>query len=133
MDLNKLKLKAKFFKALKGLSKEDKHRYLQNCPKEAIETMCEACFNLLKHEKLKNKKSLNKKLKPFYSLVKTLGNKGLSVNRKRELLDDTNIVCGITSAIGENIIPLLNSFIRHGASCNKIKKHKKKTQNKSKK
>ena len=112
MDLEKLKLKVKFFNALKGLSKQDKILYLKTCPNEAIETMCEACFNLLKHEKLKNKKKLLSKIKPIQSAIKKLSNKSSSLSNKRSLFDDSKVVCGVTSAIGENILPLLNSLVR---------------------
>ena len=112
MDFKKLKLKADFFNALKGLSKADKLKYVKNCPEEAIETMCEACYNLLKHDKLKNKKSLKKKISPIHKSVKQLGDKKYDIKRKRSLLDDSNVVCGVTSAIGENILPLLNSLLR---------------------
>ena len=36
MDVHKLRHKANFFNALKGLSKQDKLNYFQNCPNEAI-------------------------------------------------------------------------------------------------
>ena len=112
MDVHKLKHRADFFNALKGLSKKDKMEYFQHCPEQAIEAMCEACFNLLKHEKLKNKKKLLSKIKPIQSAIKKLSNKSSSLSKKRLLFDDSKVVCGVTSAIGENILPLLNSLVR---------------------
>ena len=121
MDFNKLKHKADFFSALKGLSKDDKLRYVKNCPNEAIETMCEACFNLLKHEKLKNRKKVLHKIKPIHQKVKKLSNKALDINSKRSLLDNSEVLCVIISAIGENILPMLNTLVRKKQFCKKKK------------
>ena len=130
MDFHKLKHKADFFSALKGLSKKDKIQYVKQCPKEAIETMCEACFNLLKHEKLKKRKKVIQKIKPIHHTVKKLGDKALNISSKRSLLDDSKVVCGIISAIGENILPMLNSMVRKDHLCKN--KKKKVTKNKAK-
>lgn len=130
MDTSKIKNKAKFFRALKGLSKKDKIRYLKECPTEAVETMCEACFNLLKHNQLKNKNSVLKKIQPIEASVKQLSKKDLNIDKKRALLKDEKVVCGIISIIGESILPLLNSLVKKHKRCSGKKK---KEQNKKKK
>ena len=126
MDFDNLKNKANFFSALKGLSKKDKIRYLTNCPPEAVETICEACFNLLKHHKLKHKKCVLTKIKPIHGSIKKLGNKSLTIEKKLKLLDDSKVVCGLISAIGESILPLINSIIKESKPCKKKKKKEKK-------
>lgn len=133
MDVHKLRHKANFFNALKGLSKQDKLNYFQNCPNEAIETMCEACYNLLKHKKLKNAKKVQDKIKPIHSSVKKLSKRATDIKSKRSILNDSNIACGLTSAIGQSILPFLNSLLKKIENDTRKPKPKKKTVKNNKK
>lgn len=128
-----LKVKADFFSALKGLSKKDKLHYMKNCPEKALEALCEACFNLLKHEKLKNKKSVQRKIFPIQESIKKLSKKSLNPRKKRALLNDSKVICGLTSAIGENVLPLLISIARQNEVKKGIKNKSKKNKSTKKK
>ena len=65
MKQKQLKKRNCYFTALKGLSKKEKKEYLQECPNDLIDVICEGCFNSCKHEKLKIKRLFRIKLNPL--------------------------------------------------------------------
>ena len=104
-----LKKRNCYFTALKGLSKKEKKEYLQECPNNLIDVICEGCFNLLKHEKLKNKKDIQNKIKPIKAQFEKLTDKKISIKNKREILDKIGVE--VISLIYKHIIPLLNNLV----------------------
>ena len=109
MKQKHLKKRNCYFTALKGLSKKDKKEYLKECPKILINVLCEGCFNLLKHEKLKNKKDIQNKIKPIEVQFKKLTNKNIPVDSKRQILGEIGIE--VISLIGKHILPLLTNLV----------------------
>ena len=53
MKTKHLKKRVAYFKALSGLSKKDIKQYMVECPESLIHVICEACYNLCHHPKLK--------------------------------------------------------------------------------
>ena len=109
MKIKHLKLRNCFFNALKGLSKKEKQEYINECSNEMIHVLCEGCFNLLKHEKLKNKKDIQNKIKPIKGQFEKLIDKKIPIKNKREILDKIGVE--VISLIYKHIIPLLNNLV----------------------
>ena len=99
-----------YFTALKGLSKKDKKEYLKECPEILINVLCEGCFNLLKHEKLKNKKDIQNKIRPIKEQFKKLADTNISVENKRQILDKIGIE--VIALINKYIVPLLDNLVK---------------------
>ena len=104
-----LKKRNCYFTALKGLSKKDKKEYLKECPKILINVLCEGCFNLLKHEKLKNKKDIQNKIKPIKEQFEKLADANFSIKDKRQILDKIGVE--VISLINKHIVPLLDNLV----------------------
>ena len=49
MKIKHMKKRISYFKALRGLSKNDIKKYMRICPDILIHVICEACFNLCHH------------------------------------------------------------------------------------
>ena len=109
MKQNQLKKRNCYFTALKGLSKKEKKEYLQECSNDLIDVICEGCFNLLKHEKLKNKKGIQNKIKPIKQQFEKLIDKKIPIKSKREILNKIGVE--VISLIYKHIIPLLNNLV----------------------
>ena len=99
-----------YFTALKGLSKKDKKEYLKECPKILINVLCEGCFNLLKHEKLKNKKDVQNKIKPIREQFEKLADANISIKNKRQILDEIGIE--VIALINKYLVPLLDNLVK---------------------
>ena len=108
MKIKHLKLRNCFFNALKGLSKKEKQEYINECSNEMIHVLCEGCFNLLKHEKVKNKKDVQRKIKPIESQFKKLSDEDISVEIKRQILDEIGVQ--VISLIAKHLLPLLAKY-----------------------
>ena len=109
MKQKHLKKRNCYFTALKGLSKKEKKEYLKECPDILIDVICEGCFNLLKHEKLKNKKGIQNKIKPIKQQFEKLTDGKISIKNKREILDKIGVQ--VISLINKHLIPILNNLI----------------------
>ena len=109
MQSKHLKKRNSYFKALKGLSKKEKQEYLNECSNTMIHVICEACFNLLKHEKLKNKKDINRRVKPIEKEFRTLSDENIPVEEKREVLNKIGVEA--ISLIVKHILPLLTALV----------------------
>ena len=99
-----------YFTALKGLSKKDKKEYLKECPEILINVLCEGCFNLLKHEKLKNKKDVQNKIRPIKEQFEKLADANISIKNKRQILDEIGIE--VIALINKYIVPLLDNLVK---------------------
>ena len=109
MKQKHLKKRNCYFTALKGLSKKDKKEYLKECPKTLINVLCEGCFNLLKHENLKNKKNVQIKIKPIKEQFGKLADANISIKDKRQILDKIGVE--VISLINKHIVPLLDDLV----------------------
>ena len=109
MKQKHLKKRNCYFTALKGLSKKDKKEYFKECPKTLINVLCEGCFNLLKHEKLKNKKDVQNKIKPIREQFEKLADSNISIKQKRLILDKIGVE--VISLINKHIVPLLDNLV----------------------
>ena len=109
MKQKHLKKRNCYFTALKGLSKKDKKEYLKECSKTLINVLCEGCFNLLKHEKLKNKKDVQNKIRPIKEQFEKLADANVSIKNKRKILDKIGVE--VISLINKHIVPLLDNLV----------------------
>ena len=109
MKLKHMKLRKCLFTDLKGLCKKEKQEYLQECSDEIIHVICEACFNLLKHEKINKKKDVQRRIHSMESHFKKLTVKKHSVKLKRRILEEVGVE--VISLIAKYIIPLLTTLI----------------------
>ena len=109
MKQKHLKKRNCYFTALKGLSKKDKKEYLKECPKTLINVLCEGCFNLLKHENLKNKKNVQNKIKPIKEQFERLADANVSIKIKRKILDKIGVE--VITLINKYIVPLLDKLV----------------------
>ena len=110
MKQTHLKKRNCYFTALKGLSKKDKKEYLKECPEILINVLCEGCFNLLKHEKLKNKKDVQNKIRPIKEQFEKLADANISIKNKRQILDEIGIE--VIALINKYIVPLLDNLVK---------------------
>lgn len=108
----KLKKKWKFIQDLNKLSRKQKILYLNKCPDDFIDILCEGCFNLLKNPQLKNKKKVKNLLKPVRSRVKLLTDGNTEVYQKRQILTNGNIAKIITSTLAKHLVPFLKKTIQ---------------------
>ena len=109
MKYKHLKKRKCYFNALKGLSRKDKKEYLNECTNTMIHVICEACFNLRKHEKVKDKKDVVRKIKPIEAQFEKLTNENIAVEEKRQILGTIGIE--VISLIVKHILPLLDTYI----------------------
>ena len=70
---------------------------------------CEGCFNLLKNEKLKNKKAIQNKIKPIKEELEKLADANISLKNKRQILDKIGVE--VISLISKHIVPLLDNLV----------------------
>lgn len=75
-----------------------------------IHVICEACFNLHKHEKLKHKKDVVRNIKPIEAQFETLINENIAVEEKRQIL--VTIGIEVISLVVKHILPLLDTLVK---------------------
>ena len=108
MKTKHLKKRVAYFKALSGLSKKDIKQYMVECPEELIHVICEACYNLCHHPKLKHKEDLCEEMKPFGDYIMKLSKRNVPVSYKRNVLHKIGL--HIVLLIEKSILPLLKSI-----------------------
>ena len=108
----KLQRKWKFIQDLNKLSRKPKIQYLNKCPDDYIDILCQGCFNLLKNPQLKNKKKVKNLLKPVMSKVKHLTDRNTEIYQKRQILTKGKIAKIITSTLAKHLVPFLKETIQ---------------------
>ena len=92
----KLQKKYKFIQDLNKLSTKEKLEYLNKCPDDFIDILCEGCFNLMKNPHLKNKRKVKEKLKPVRLKVKHLTDRNTEIDLRRQILRDKKLLVKTT-------------------------------------
>ena len=75
-----------------------------------IHVICEACFNLLKHKKVKNKVDVQRRIRPIEAQFKVLSDENISVDVKRQILNDIGIE--VISIVVKHLLPLLSTLVQ---------------------
>jgi hypothetical protein len=108
MDDRALLNRIRTFEGIKQLKTNQHKKFLNNCPDQCIDTICEACYNIL-HESLKIPKDkkcrLKKKLKPIRMDVRKLADPKLSVSAKRQILRKPQVGRGIFTVLATTVLP----------------------------
>jgi hypothetical protein len=102
------------FEGINQLKTNQHLDFLNNCPDQCIQAICEACYNIL-HESLKIPKDkkcrLKKKLKPIRTDVRKLADPKLSVKTKRQILRKPQVGRGIFTVLATSVLPALLSSL----------------------
>lgn len=81
---------------------------------EKINTICEACYNIV-HKKLpiekKKEKLLKTRLLTIHKKVRQLANPNLKLKTKRRILKDSHVGKGVFSTIATIVVPTLLSLL----------------------
>ena len=107
MKTKHMKKRVSYFKALRGLPKNELKKYISTCEDELIHVICEACFNLCHHHALKD----DTEKEPFNVYLKKLANKNVPVEYKREILQ--KIGAEIVSIINSSVLLLLKEYTKN--------------------
>ena len=102
-----MKKRISYFKALRGLSKNDIKKYMRICPDILIHVICEACFNLCHHHALKD----DTEKEPLNVYLQKLANEKVPVKYKREILQ--KIGAEIVSIINSSVLLLLKEYTKN--------------------
>ena len=108
MKTKHLKKRIKYFNAICGLNKKEIKEYMRECPDTLIDVICEACFNLCHHPKLKHREDLCKEMKPIGDLIKRLAKKNVPKSYKRNILQKIGLQ--VVILIEKSVLPLLKSI-----------------------
>ena len=103
-----LKKRVSYFKALSGLTKNEIKNYMVTCPDTLIDVICEACFNLCHHPKLKHREDLCEEMKPIGEHIKRLSKQNVPISYKRNILQKIGLQ--VVILIEKCILPLLKSI-----------------------
>ena len=79
MKTKHMKKRVSYFKALRGLPKNELKKYISTCEDELIHVICEACFKLCHHHALKDDTERD----PLNVYLKKLANKKVPVEYKK--------------------------------------------------
>ena len=110
MKIKHMKKRISYFKALRGLSKNEIKKYMRICPDILIHVICEACFNLCNHCDLQDE-DICREREPLNVYIKKLANKNVPVEYKREILQ--KIGAEIVSIINSSVLLLLKEYIKN--------------------
>ena len=110
MKIKHMKKRISYFKALRGLSKNEIKKYMRICPDILIHVICEACFNLCHHWDLQDE-DICREREPLNVYIKKLANKKVPVEYKREILQ--KIGAEIVSIINSSVLLLLKENIKN--------------------
>lgn len=104
--------RVEFFENLCKLKKKQREQWLKNCSESNIDTISEACYNIL-HEvvPLKNNEKLKQKFKQVKHHLKRLSEKKLDHQKKRKILLKEQVGSGIFTLLATAVLPALLSAI----------------------
>ena len=91
---------------IRALRPDKRFTFMETCSDNCIDSICEFCFNLIQENlplKRKTKSRIAEKLKPIRFKLRKLADPEVSVQEKRELLQEQQV--------GEGIFPLITSIV----------------------
>lgn len=109
-----LRKRLDLLKKILKINNIDRKQFFQKCSSNCINTLCEACYNLLwnnfkfKRSKIKN---INKTLSGISNDFQKLSNPKISLKTKRQLLRKTQTGNGVFTILASTIIPALVSLL----------------------
>ena len=106
MKTKHMRKRISYFKALRGLPKNELKKYIATCEDQLIHVICEACFNLCHHHALKDDTERD----PLNVYLKKLANKKVPVEYKRKILQ--KIGAEIVSIINSSVLLLLKEYTK---------------------
>ena len=107
MKTKHMKKRVSYFKALRGLPKNELKKYIATCEDQLIHVICEACFNLCHHHALKD----DTEKEPLKVYLQKLANEKVPVKYKREILQ--KIGGEIVSIINSSVLLLLKEYTKN--------------------
>ena len=110
MKTKHMRKRISYFKALRGLPKNELKKYIATCEDQLIHVICEACFNLCHHCDLQDE-DICREREPLNVYIKKLANKKVPVDYKREILQ--KIGAEIVSIIDSSVLLLLKENIKN--------------------
>ena len=109
MKTKHMRKRISYFKALRGLPKNELKKYIATCEDQLIHVICEACFNLCHHCDLQDE-DICREREPLNVYIKKLANKKVPVDYKREILQ--KIGAEIVSIINSSVLLLLKEYTK---------------------
>ena len=110
MKTKHMRKRISYFKALRGLPKNELKKYIATCEDQLIHVICEACFNLCHHEILKDV-GFEDSQKALNDYLKILKDRKVQVQYKREILQ--KVGAEVVSLIHSTILPLLEEVTKN--------------------
>ena len=107
MKTKHMRKRISYFKALRGLPKNELKKYIATCEDQLIHVICEACFNLCHHHALKD----DTEKEPLKVYLQKLANEKVPVKYKRETLQ--KIGAEIVSIINSSVLLLLKEYTKN--------------------
>jgi len=107
MKTKHMRKRISYFKALRGLPKNELKKYIATCEDQLIHVICEACFNLCHHHALKD----DTEKEPLKVYLQKLANEKVPVKYKREILQ--KIGGEIVSIINSSVLLLLKEYTKN--------------------
>ena len=107
MKTKHMRKRISYFKALRGLPKNELKKYIATCEDQLIHVICEACFNLCHHHALKD----DTEKEPLNVYLQKLANEKVPVKYKREILQ--KIGAEIVSIINSSVLLLLKEYTKN--------------------
>ena len=107
MKTKHMRKRISYFKALRGLPKNELKKYIATCEDQLIHVICEACFNLCHHHALKD----DTEKEPHNVYLQKLANEKVPVKYKREILQ--KIGGEIVSIINSSVLLLLKEYTKN--------------------
>ena len=111
MKTKHMRKRISYFKALRGLPKNELKKYIATCEDQLIHVICEACFNLCHHEILKDVGFEDSQKDALNAYLKILKDRKVDVQYKREILE--KIGGEVVSLIHSTILPLLKEVTKN--------------------
>ena len=111
MKTKHMRKRISYFKALRGLPKNELKKYIATCEDQLIHVICEACFNLCHHEILKDVGFEDSQKDALNDYLKILKDRKVQVQYKREILQ--KVGAEVVSLIHSNILPLLKEITKN--------------------
>ena len=111
MKTKHMRKRISYFKALRGLPKNELKKYIATCEDQLIHVICEACFNLCHHEILKDVGFEDSQKDALNDYLKILKDRKVQVQYRREILQ--KVGAEVVSLIHSTILPLLKEITKN--------------------
>ena len=109
-----IKRRLALLQRLLKMSNSERRQYLMKCDQECINTICEACYNLLWNNFKFKKPKINKISKDLTNIkteFKKISDPKIALKTKRQLLSKKQTGDGIFSILATTVIPALVSLL----------------------